>query len=400
MAWGPHHFARAQDGAEAGVWGPESNGLRCRVVAIDPKTDDEQPDLTATVDSFATGDDVTLGVELKNVGEKPVTLLGVRYGESYPTAKGKLNTASMAPHLFALELTDAAGKAITRPQREFIDASIQVDSTSLHELAPGASLVVALRPTKFGFDTAYQFPPGEYRVRVRYHGLEGRVRKRLAERSADRPQASAWSGDAASEFVAFAVEGGPPVEEPQWGEPVEGLRAAVVLKPRAGAAGPDDPPDFVPLGSAVDAALLFENVSEAPIALASESWRQDDQITVTNDAGEAQDLSGMWYSGWPIVLRWTLQPGEVAEVSAAGLAVVAKKADAEHVEHPVGRVFEATPGRYTLHYTVRMGGMQMKDGKGNVLVPLRNDWQGTITTGEARLGVRARTPADDTRKSE
>jgi hypothetical protein len=43
-------------------------------------------------DEFARGDDVTFAVELQNVSDKPVTLLGVRYSDNTPAVKGKLNT--------------------------------------------------------------------------------------------------------------------------------------------------------------------------------------------------------------------------------------------------------------------------------------------------------------------
>ncbi|MCY2963350.1 MAG: M56 family metallopeptidase, partial [Planctomycetota bacterium] len=99
---------------EAEEWGEAVDGLACRLVPLSPSTDDESPDASQSVQQFTKGDDVTFAVELKNVSEKPITLLGVRYGESYAGAKGKLATSFFGPHLFEFRFTDAKGKAIPR----------------------------------------------------------------------------------------------------------------------------------------------------------------------------------------------------------------------------------------------------------------------------------------------
>lgn len=379
------------------AWGDASNGLQLRLTSVSPDIDDEMPDPDLRADSFASADDVTFAVELRNASDAPIAILGVRYGDSYVSASGRLNAESMAPHLFRLEFTDRAGAPLARPAREFIDPALEVGSTSTHGLAPGESLVVALRPAKFNFNMDYRLPPGDYRLRVRYVGMEERVRERLQPFSRRRPQLDAWSGDAISNAVEFTVAG-EPVEpaELAWGEPIDGLRAAVTLRPRGNAAAPDDPPGTVPLDCAVDATLHFQNVSDAPISLVSETWRQEDRVEVTNDAGESRDLHGSWYSGWPVMLRWTLKSGEIAEISAAGLAAVSSKDGAKALAHPVGRVLNAIPGRCTIRYTSRFPTIQSRDREGNI-TPGPDDWKGTLTTGETPLTVRKRTPADDER---
>ncbi len=380
------------------AWGDASNGLQLRLIPVSRDIDDETPDPGLRTDAFASADDVTFAVELRNASDAPITVLGVRYGDSYGPASGRLNAESMVPHLFRLEVTDGVGAPLARPAREFIDPALQVDSTSMHALAPGESLVVTLRPATFHFNMDYRLPPGDYRLRVRYVGMEERVRERLQPFSRRRPQLDAWSGDAISNAVEFTVAG-EPVEpaELAWGEPVDGLRAAVTLRPRGSAAAPDDPPGTVPLDCEVDATLHFQNVSDAPISLSSESWRQDDRVAVTNDAGESRDLRGWWYTGWPVMLRWTLKPGEIAEISAVGLAVVSNEETAKMLAHPVGCVLNAIPGQYTVRYTSRLPSFQRRDREGNVVVPGPNDWKGTLTTGEMPLVVRKRTPADDER---
>lgn len=69
-------------------FGAESAGLRFRLIAVESSTDDEHPDAAKAASEFASAEDVTLAVELKNVSAQPQTLLGVRYGDSYPTAAG------------------------------------------------------------------------------------------------------------------------------------------------------------------------------------------------------------------------------------------------------------------------------------------------------------------------
>lgn len=382
-------------------WAPVSDGIACRLVAISPETDDEEPDLSAVAASFAGGEAVTFGVELSNVGDKPVTLLGVRYGDAYPTAAGKLNTAHMGPRLFEFEFTDVNGAPIPRAVRNYID-SLQMDasSTSAHDLQPGASLIVVLRPAKFSSPMDLRLPAGEYRARVRYRGPTKAVRDQVAQTWPDKPQGRAWTGEVTSNDVAFAVTPDPrPPSEPVlvWGEAVSGLRAAVELRPRDAAA--DDPPNVAPLNSQVDATLHIENVGDKPISLTSETWRQDDSVTATDrsGAGQNQDLGGTFYSGWPLMVRWTLKPGEQAEIRAAGLAVVANAEATKEMEHPVGRALVARPGQYTIRYEIRLGGIQMKDAQGKVTVPGPNDWTGTLTTGETPLLVRGRTKADEAR---
>ena len=58
------------------------------------------------------------------------------------------------------------------------------------------------------------------------------------------------------------------------------------------------------------------------------------------------------------------------------------------------------PGAYTISYSFRLGNVQSRDEQGNVLIPGKEDWQGSLATGETTLTVRARTPEDDARERE
>lgn len=399
QAEGPNDQVADKPPEPADDWGPEANGLRCRLVAVPTSTDDEAPDATQTTDEFAHGGDVAFAVELQNVGEEPLTLLGVRYGESYPTAKGKLNTGFFGPQLFDFEFTDAAGAPLPRPAREYLEGRLEIVGASTHDLPPGESLVVLLRPSQFNSPMEHRLPPGEFRGRVRYRGPSAETLAQIAKHWPDSPQAKAWSGEATSNEVSFEVAdaGEAKPAELVWGEATNGLQAAVEFRPSRGGLSPDDPPGTVPLNTVLDAVFHLKNVGEETIALVSETWRQDDHATATNEAGEEQQLGGSWYSGVAIMVRWTLRPGEVAELQASNLAIAADQAALETFEHPVGKGLIATPGKYVIRYTIRLGGIQSRDEAGNVVFPTEEDWQGELATGETTLVVRARTPADDER---
>jgi hypothetical protein len=382
-------------------WGAESGGLRCRLVAIPPGANDDAPDLSKRTNSFAGAADVTFAAEIKNVGDKSVTLLGVRYGDSYPTAVGKLNTEFFGPHLFEFEFTDPAGKPIPRPARAYVGSMLALSGASAHEIAPGKPLIVLLRPTKFSLPMDYRLPPGEYVARVRYRGPTADVLAELKKHWPDKPQAKAWSGEVASNPATFTVAADPASPKPPelaWGNPVNGLRAAVEFRPRPGRSSPTDAAGTVPMNTAVDVVLHLENVSERPISLVSETWRQEDAVTVKDEAGKEQKVGGSWYSGWPVMVRWTLRPGEIADLSAINLAIAADEDALKKFDHPVGKSLLARPGKYTIRYTVRIGSIQTKDDKGKVVVPGAQDWQGEVVTGDTVLTARPRTPADDARE--
>ncbi|MEX2168195.1 MAG: M56 family metallopeptidase [Pirellulales bacterium] len=390
QATAENHDAPAPATTLSEPWGPDVGGLRCRLVGVPTDVNDEFPDPTKTTSNFARSDDVTFAVELQNVGDKPATLLGVRYGDSYGSAKGKLATASLAPHLFEFEFTAKDGNPVSRPSRMYLESILHLSGASAHEIEPGKSLIVLLRPTKFASPMDYQFTPGTFRATVRYRGPTEKVLAKIRKHWPDKPQMKAWSGEVASNQVAFTVADDPNASKPadlQWGEPKDGMRAAVEFRPRYTDQSVADPREPVPRNTALNVVVHLQNVSEQPIALVSETWRQDDGLTVIDEADKETELRGTRYSGWPVMVRWTLKPGEVAEIHSAAIGVVADKAAAEQLEHPIGKLLIAKPGRYLLRYTIRLGSIQVNDDKGNIVVPAITDWQGQLVTGETPLEV-------------
>src|SRR5438128_642391 len=69
---------------EAGEWGAVADGLRARIFAVAPKTDEQKPDISKAqrTSNYGSADKVTLLVELQNVGDKPIAVQGTRFGDS------------------------------------------------------------------------------------------------------------------------------------------------------------------------------------------------------------------------------------------------------------------------------------------------------------------------------
>ncbi|MCA9058569.1 MAG: M56 family metallopeptidase, partial [Planctomycetaceae bacterium] len=109
--------ARQSDG-----FGPEVHGLQCRLVFLSPQATSDPTDFTQTVTEFADAREMTMGVELKNVSERSISLAAIR--SQVDGDQGVLHSSAMslwAPHLFELEFLDAQGQPVPRTQRQFLD---------------------------------------------------------------------------------------------------------------------------------------------------------------------------------------------------------------------------------------------------------------------------------------
>jgi hypothetical protein len=366
-------------------FGPEADGLRCRLVAVPTTTLDTSPDITQAAKTFARGDDVTFAVELKNVSKKPVTLLGVRHANGQPAFDRKPDPEFFAPHLFELAFTDADGKPVPRPSRIFFGMYHLLSGASAHEIAPGKSLVVVLRPARFHTPMDHPLPPGSYRARIRYRGPGEKAVAYFREVLPDRPHGKAWSGEVKSNEVAFTVAEDPSAPKPAklvWGAVKDGLQAAVEFRSPPGIKPAKDPPGTLPTRAFVSTIFHVKNVSDRTITFVSETGRQGDEVTAMNEAGESKRLQGPFFTGWPILVRWTLKPGEVAELHAltAGIGLL------------------DTPGKYTLRCSINFASLSQNKGEGEFGFPRKDDWQQVLVTGELPVTIRARTADDDARE--
>ena len=183
---------------------------------------------------------------------------------------------------------------------------------------------------------------------------------------------------------------------PDLGQPNGGLRAAVEFRRHTGRgrgakAQPIDA-SGIPLGTKLDPVLHVQNVSDKTVEFVSETWRQDDAVTVKDEAGIEHKLTGAWYSGMPIMVRWTLKPGEIAELRSANIGIAADEASAKKFDHPVGKTYIAQPGKHLFRVEMHFACAAATRVKS---IPAGGDFAGDLVTGETPLVVRARTPADD-----
>jgi hypothetical protein len=383
-------------------WGPIADGLQARVVVVAPEPDEQAPDFDAAerVNTFARPEQLTLLIEVKNVGDEPMVVQGVRNDDRMSHA-GQSNSDHFGPLIFRCEFFDAAGKAIVGPANEVHagDAAMVLSGASASTLAPGDSLVALLRPGKWDASVIRQIAAGDYTVRVHYCGPSEDVRATAQRARRTWPPARAWSGNVVAGDASFTISREPVAawREPVWGEPVDGLRAAVELTSAAETpkALVDTASSTFPYGSRIKVQYLVENVSDRAITFWSENWRQGDGGTLLDAEGKeiTGSVAGSFSTGWSTVRHWTLQPREIAVLRAIDVGVAADEEGAKAYDHPFSGMVFAQPGEYGLQYTLRFGGWRRRSREGEE-IPGPDDWQGTLTTGVAPLAVRERGPED------
>ncbi len=365
--------AAVADERESLPWGVEQNGLVCRIVPVDGAMGDEAVDTNRAVAEFAKPDDIAFAVELKNVSDKPITVLGVRDGKSDGNENGKLNTSFVAPNLFAFEFTNADGNRVRRTERLFADNTqfMIVRSASTHELSPNQSLKFLLRPTGFRRPMDYRLTSGDYCVKVRYHGPRQEVLDQVAKHWPDEPHLKAWTHEVTSNVASFLVASDPELLQPKlvWGAEKDGLRAAVEFRVPPGTDGEPNRPPGVLLETSLQAIFHVKNVSDKPITFVSESGRQGDEVHVTNVAGENVEVRSAFFSGWPVDVRWNLQPGDVAQLPV----LTPSLNDLDQ------------PGQYRVKFTIRFNSRTKEDGSGNVVFPAPGDYHSVLDTVKTPL---------------
>lgn len=363
--------------------GPESHGLQFRLVALSPDVNDNAPDLNSARNEWTRSADMTFGVELKNVSKEPLTLAGVRFGDGFAQeAQGTLRTEMIAPHWFEFDFTDMDGKPIPRTHREYYHQWSVLDSASTHELASGQSLIEVLRPANFNAPMDFDLPPGKYQVQVRYHGPDDEFRENVLKHWPDKAILNAWKHDVVSNSVEFEVTEPSRHTKPEdliWGQPVNGLQAALEYRLADDVTGNPLEAPGIPVGTSIGVVFHLKNVSDKPISFISETGRQGDYVHVVNERGEKVDVPSVFLSGWPINVAWKLEPGEIAQLSL--------------LTPGLGSLHQ--PGKYTVRYTVRFNSRQQKDDAGNVIFPRPGDYDNEVDTGETPLFLHADGPDYD-----
>lgn len=374
----PPASVRDREDEQDTPWGDPVNGIQCRLIAVSTESDDESPARAQAVDVFPSNDDLAFTVELKNVSDQSIVVLGTRYGDGYGDAAGKLNTDFLGPHLFEFDFRDPQGKAVHRVQRKFVSDSLVLRGASSHELAAGESLIVVLRPAQFMAPMEYRLQPGTYLGRVRYHGPDVSQLAKMTKHWPDSPHAKAWVGEVASNEVSFSVSKNPAAPAPptlSWGPEEDGLQAAIEFRVPKGVVGDPAVAPGIPVDSELGVYFHVKNVSDRPITFVSETSRQGDSVIMTDDEGNSVGVNDTWYSGWPIDVRWNLDPGDAAILYLLSPSISTNQA----------------AGTYHVRSTIRFNSRQQKDEKGNIIFPAPGDWQAELSTGEATLILREET---------
>jgi hypothetical protein len=384
-------------------WGETAGGLQMRVIAVAPDADEQKPDIKAPpADKYSRVDDVTLIVELNNVGNKPVSLQGTRYGDSVgPPYPGKSESDNFAPYLFECDLFDSQGKPIDRPERKMldVDAMLTLSSGSAETIDSGHSLAIVIHPLRWDASLARRMTAGNFAVRVHYRGPSAGVTKEMRRTWPDKPLASVWSGDVVSPMVPIKIVGDRENQPPElvWSEPVDGMQAAVefAAEAKTAQARRDTVNATFPFGTRLAVHLHVKNAGDKAISFSSETWRQYNGITLIDEVAKETQVAHSRYSGWPRSERWTLKPGQVAVLTCITLGIAADDETAKNFEHPIAAAIMPQPGKYWLRYELSFGGQKRTDKDGKQLIPGENDWQGSLSTGATMIRVRARRSDDD-----
>lgn len=176
------------------------------------------------------------------------------------------------------------------------------------------------------------------------------------------------------------VRGTRPAEEQaesenlQWGDPSEGLQAALDLRNATSAEN----------GGFLDLHLVIRNVGDAAVRFESPEWRQGDKMRIysTGDGAKKQNVENAEYSGNTSRKIYVLQPGEQVAIRCGKLAVTRPGKlptlptvsgtgdDWDHALIPYRSQLAA--GSYTVSLRARIPTTFVETGL----------WQGSLTTGE------------------
>ena len=369
-----------QTDSERSGWGEVSNGLRARVIPVLASMDEEAIDSTKRINSFATAEDVAFVVEVENVSNDAITLLDTRYGNSFGDSSGKANSDWFAQYLFSIDLFQADGKQIEFPAVDVIDGFTPASSALPVQVAAGKTHRFLLRPRKWLRVFSPRFDSGRYSVVVRYHGLREHTAKRIAETGHKKEVLAAWRGEVRSARTGFEIS---PIDRrgngPRWGEPANGIRTAIALEP--------EKPTYKP-GEKVKLILRLQNVRSEPMTVACGLWLSEVKLIARNKEDDTPArVESTFYSGWTLTGRVTLKPKQIVEFDAGNLGIATSKPQADRFEHVTNRKLIAQPGTCSIRIKDRLGNFQLRDGKENVLAPLKHDWTGEFETGTRRIVI-------------
>ena len=367
------------------AWGEARQGLQCRVIPLRADSDEHNPSVAQRIATaaFARDTDVALLVQIKNVSDQPLTLLNVRHNERRtPPAPGHSHSNDDAPLLFRCEVIDDQGQEVRQvaPVFERQQFYLLLSDIQTPVLRPGETLETLIRPGQWQYGQQLRLRRGRYRIRVSYQGVPEGLRENAPEVWKDKEWLHSWSGNVHSAWTDLQIQKGREEGESilAWGKEHEGLRAAFRLLPSQ---------STIAFGRQYQVRFFLQNTSDQPVTFWSETWRQEDRAELKLPDGSTKQLSGVWYSGLPIMMHWTLDPGDIAELPAADLGVTHDSQKRDDFEHPVGKVIVGEVGDYRLRFEIRLGSIQSRDKDGKLLFPTEADWVGELKTNWMPLKI-------------
>jgi hypothetical protein len=163
-----------------------------------------------------------------------------------------------------------------------------------------------------------------------------------------------------------------------WGEPVNGLKAAVEFIPEM---------KSYAIGRQVSIRFHIQNVSDHVIEFTTSTWRLDKTQCMVEDAtGKMMPSFPVWYTGMAIIERKRLSPGQTTTIESASLGFVKEGQMESGFNDLVSPLVRVKPGKYLLWYQLDFPDA-MFERKGRPLYVEPDDWKGTLKTGKRVINV-------------
>lgn len=174
------------------------------------------------------------------------------------------------------------------------------------------------------------------------------------------------------------------IDDALWGEPVDGLRFAVVPETKT-----------LKFKEIVKVTLIVENVGDSNIKICVHDLVQDVRPDITFD-GKRVFTQTTWFSGWPPTNRYLIKPGDRFSLAQSSLSAF-QSSRPETAQDGFG--VTAIPvkalqfgGAMRVDYTLRIGAGEAwargEDGVMRVYSPAKGEWKGALKAGGFEIEFR------------
>lgn len=167
--------------------------------------------------------------------------------------------------------------------------------------------------------------------------------------------------------------------ELKFGATVKGLRAAALFDPNNTKRR---------VGESINVRIVIHNASEEAIAFSTlHHLRNVAKMNATDVDGHTLDLvdARMLLGGRALHAHYRLKPGDAIDLPAHSIGIGAEAKDEKRSQDNLLNLVAGESFR--LSFEVPLPGIQIQDGKGNLLVPAEGEWIGTLTTDEVEFQV-------------